>query len=453
MSGKVNEKFLNFVNLKKNKPIIPVKEVEGLPNEDSDSNERKYRIVMKKDNKNPAATSAPAIDDSQNDGSLKALLSSMSGTVINKVVEAKPSKEFAEEEEEEASASESESDGEENITDSESEDDYEEERYNHFAKNSYYEQEVEEEIEQEEDDIEQQEEEVEEKQDYSKNGKEKRKVECEIFAESIPLYIDEKQTVKFLKALSKKIVKVKVLKDKETGKCKGKAFIKFFTQADAQEVMKKNPKIDGTALTLTFVKKFDNPSENTNSFQKNSRENNAASNNFNNRQEKPYNKLEKTPVNNNLHTAFIRNLPLLLEEKTVNKHFRSFGKITNVRLMKTGDGKSKGFGYVDFESEETLTKAISGSIETPIIIEGKQIYLEKAKSSFNEAVYEDSKRLGKKKKRIQEQKEQREQKEEKYGKYDKSERHAQYSRKSEQNDDYDQYDQGEKKPRYNKRQY
>ena len=72
--------------------------------------------------------------------------------------------------------------------------------------------------------------------------------------------------------------------------------------------------------------------------------------------------------------------------------------------MKTGEGKSKGFGYIDFESEEGLNKAIKESGLSPIIIEGKQIVVEKAKSSFNDKVYEDNKRLGKKKQRIQERK-------------------------------------------------
>lgn len=428
MSAKINQKFVNFVNQKKIKPYTATTGAEtNTQMEENDENtypqEKKYKIVMKSNNKNienEEKLKAPKIDESQNDGSLKALLSSMSGKVINKVVESKVSSNNVQEQGEE----ESESNESEDYGDSESEDDYEEEKYNHFGRNINLQVEDEENQEEYESEEEDQNDQDEENNRESSNrnekqskGKEKRKVECEIFAENIPFNKDEKQIVKFFKNLNNKIVKIKVLKDKDTGKSKGKAFIKFFSQEDAQEMMNRKIKIDGIPLTLTFVKKFDNPNSSSGeNSQKNQRDKFGNPNKFdkftNKHQNQPQenyrdtnnSKSFKTPVNNNLHTAFIRNLPLLLDESKVNKNFKSFGKIKTVRLMKTGEGKSKGFGYIDFESEEGLNKAIKESGLSPIIIEGKQIVVEKAKSSFNDKVYEDNKRLGKKKQRIQERK-------------------------------------------------
>jgi RNA recognition motif-containing protein len=417
MSAKINQNFVNFVNQKKIKPYTSQKENNEEPEDNTNPQERKYKIVMKtnkNENVNEDKLKAPKVDESQNDGSLKALLSRMTGTVINKVVESKVSTNNVEEQGEEESEGSNESD---DYGDSESEDDYEEERYNHFGRNMNIEVEDDEEIENEEEEIEDFDQNKNKKEmgeqnrfnDKQSHGKEKRKVECEIFAENIPFNKDEKQIVKFFKNLNNKIVKVKVLKDKDTGKSKGKAFIKFFSQEDAQEMMNRKIKLDGTPITLTFVKKFDNPNSGDNNQKQNQRDNSNTSKNFdkfnnkiqeNKKETKPF----KTPVNNNLHTAFIRNLPLLLDESKVNKNFKSFGKIKTVRLMKTGEGKSKGFGYIDFESEEGLNKAIKESSLSPIIIEGKQIVVEKAKSSFNDKVYEDGKRLGKKKQRVQERK-------------------------------------------------
>jgi RNA recognition motif-containing protein len=79
-----------------------------------------------------------------------------------------------------------------------------------------------------------------------------------------------------------------------------------------------------------------------------------------------------------------------------------FKSVSNIRIQKGADNKSKGFGYIDFTSEEALRKALE---KNNTEIEGKTIRLEKANSSFNDKVYEESKqRLGKKKQRIQENK-------------------------------------------------
>jgi RNA recognition motif-containing protein len=382
MSSKVNQEFINFINQKKTK-INKKNQTEETSTEqdakDYKSFINKRQEKIKKVSDDETEKKAEKTDSNQNDGSLKALLGMMGGKVLDKVVNLPESRKAEEEDEESNEESES-----------ESESDFEEEKINHFVRGI--------------EDIAQYNSESEEESYHEKkaqdNNKEKRQVQCEVFAENIPLVNDEKFIVKFFKKLNNKIVKIKVLKDKDSGKSKGKAFVKFFTNEDAQDLMTKNLKIDKNQITLSMVKKFDSNDGNA---QK--QIGIVKKNKFEKKQEKKERKIEERKeqfiVNNNkTHTAFIRNLPLVLEESTIIKHFKSFGNVKTVRLIKNKDGKSKGFGYVDFEGQDGLENAIKNT--APMEIEGKTIFIEKAKSSFNENVYEDSKRLGKKKKRTEE---------------------------------------------------
>jgi hypothetical protein len=111
----------------------------------------------------------------------------------------------------------------------------------------------------------------------------------------------------------------------------------------------------------------------------------------------PNRKIPNLP--NSSHTAFLGNLPLSATQEQIKKQFNNIGKVLTVRLKTTKDGKSKGFGYIDFSSEKCLNKAIDNT--NKILMDGKEVKIEKAKSSFNDSFYHESNiRLGKKKKRI-----------------------------------------------------
>jgi len=58
-------------------------------------------------------------------------------------------------------------------------------------------------------------------------------------------------------------------------------------------------------------------------------------------------------------TVMVSNLPAIVNEKEIRDHFSKVGNIQNVRLM--SDPKTfigKGFGYILFEDEPTMLKAI-----------------------------------------------------------------------------------------------
>jgi RNA recognition motif-containing protein len=393
----VNKDFLNFIMNKKNK-VNKIgnkpsnKKSNGKdkikPNTDLDnnlvdfddleeSNDKKTKFIYLDNNFVPQK--APEINNSQNDGSLKALLNKFAGSVVNKIAN------VAEQEDEKNDSDENES--ESSHTDEESqlsEEDYQDSNYNHFISFKNEEEVV--------SDLEDEEDETSKKQQMKNNKKERRKVECEVFAENIPLDKNEKEIIKILKKGNTNIVKIKVLKDKETGKSKGKAFIKFFSAEDANLLLNSKLKIEKNKIVFSLVKKFEQNEENEKDFKKNDNSKNKVN------KSKP-NKFSHTQNSekNTLHTAFIRNLPLILEEETVKKTFKKYGKIANIRLMKTKEGKSKGFGYIDFETETDLEKVLKN--DQVITLGGKEIHIEKAKSSFSDIVYETGKRLGKKKKR------------------------------------------------------
>lgn len=58
-------------------------------------------------------------------------------------------------------------------------------------------------------------------------------------------------------------------------------------------------------------------------------------------------------------TIFIGNLPWVLNEEDLRKHFSDCGEMLNVRIIR--DGRTfigKGFGYIMFADKEGMRKAI-----------------------------------------------------------------------------------------------
>jgi len=71
-------------------------------------------------------------------------------------------------------------------------------------------------------------------------------------------------------------------------------------------------------------------------------------------------------------TIFVKNLPYDCTENQVHDAFFVFGKITNIRLAVWGHTKQlKGFGYVDFKSEESAEIAMKKCAVTPLSINGR----------------------------------------------------------------------------------
>lgn len=78
----------------------------------------------------------------------------------------------------------------------------------------------------------------------------------------------------------------------------------------------------------------------------------------------------------NFTNVYVKNLNLEMTEESFKKLFEPFGTITSSYLEKDQDGKSKGFGFVNFESHEAALKAVNELNDKEI--EGQQIYVGRA---------------------------------------------------------------------------
>lgn len=249
----------------------------------------------------------------------------------------------------------------------------------------------------------------------------------EIYVENIPSDKTEADIKKFFSKYNKNMQKIKMLINQETGEFKGKAYIKYGTKEDVKTILEneKTLMMNENLLTIKFIdynneitqgNKIINTNSNPKSYK--SEKNNKFLSEKNDRLDKrnqyeekndrfdKKNQYEKKPFkedyrNNQSHTAFIRNLSLKTDETVLKRLIKQAGDIGHVRIIKSNDGKSKGFGYIDFKNETSLSNAIKNF--NGITIDGKEISVEKAKSSYNES-FQPTERLGKKKRRAIENK-------------------------------------------------
>merc|ERR1712227_805435 len=74
--------------------------------------------------------------------------------------------------------------------------------------------------------------------------------------------------------------------------------------------------------------------------------------------------------------VYVKNICEEYDDVKLTEMFSKYGKISSVKVMKSEEGKSKGFGFVSFESPEEASKAcdeLNGSD-----IEGKTVYVGRA---------------------------------------------------------------------------
>ncbi|RLV94314.1 Polyadenylate-binding protein cytoplasmic and nuclear [Spathaspora sp. JA1] len=78
----------------------------------------------------------------------------------------------------------------------------------------------------------------------------------------------------------------------------------------------------------------------------------------------------------NYTNIYVKNLELEYSEEDFEKLFVPFGAITSIYLEKDQDGKSKGFGFVNFENHESAVKAVEELNDKEI--NGQKIYVGRA---------------------------------------------------------------------------
>jgi RNA recognition motif-containing protein len=183
----------------------------------------------------------------------------------------------------------------------------------------------------------------------------------EIFIDNFPI-VTQDEIKEFFGQINENI-KIKLLS--KGGKFTGKGFLKFNTKKEAEDFLKKhsNLKMNKQKFNMRMI---------------NSEENVGV-------------KSMEANIPVSFYTAFLGNLPTAVTDDKIKKHFKNISKI---RLM-AKEGKSKGFGYIDFKTEEDLNTAVSKNV----IIDGKQVKIEKAKTSFSSQFLKDSKKLKKKRHR------------------------------------------------------
>lgn len=75
--------------------------------------------------------------------------------------------------------------------------------------------------------------------------------------------------------------------------------------------------------------------------------------------------------------VYVKNFGEDLTEEELRAMFEKYGKITSYKIMSKDDGKSKGFGFVAFESPEAAENAVE-ALNGKEIVEGKPLYVGRA---------------------------------------------------------------------------
>ncbi|KAM6540771.1 hypothetical protein CsatB_005218 [Cannabis sativa] len=147
-----------------------------------------------------------------------------------------------------------------------------------------------------------------------------------IFIKNLDKGIDHKALHETFSAFGN-ILSCKVATD-PTGQSKGYGFVQFDTEEAAQKAIEK---LNGMLLNdkQVFVGPF---------LRKQEREGSSDKSKFNN--------------------VFVKNLSESTNEDDLNRIFGEFGEITSVVVMRDADGKSRCFGFVNFENVEDAMRAV-----------------------------------------------------------------------------------------------
>ncbi|OAG21686.1 hypothetical protein CC77DRAFT_917230, partial [Alternaria alternata] len=134
------------------------------------------------------------------------------------------------------------------------------------------------------------------------------------------------------------IVGCRVITDRETGRAKGFGYVEFANAADAAKAQKEmhEYELDGRQLNVDFSTPRAKPDAGG-----------ARANKYGDKRSPPSN------------TLFLGNVSFECSNESIQEVFQEYGNITRVSLPTDRDtGSLKGFGYVDFGSQEEATAAL-----------------------------------------------------------------------------------------------
>ncbi|CAM6045138.1 unnamed protein product [Sphagnum compactum] len=87
-------------------------------------------------------------------------------------------------------------------------------------------------------------------------------------------------------------------------------------------------------------------------------------------------KPQASGVGGGTKTIFVKNIAWSVDENIISEFFKDVGEITDVRLAKDENGRSKGYGHIEFVSEEEAQQAVLKNGET---LEGRDLFIDLAK--------------------------------------------------------------------------
>lgn len=79
-------------------------------------------------------------------------------------------------------------------------------------------------------------------------------------------------------------------------------------------------------------------------------------------------------VNATKRELIVKNLTFNIDEDAIHAHFEKYGEITNIKLLKRPDGKSKGMGFVEFAEAKDAKKA--KDTEHGKLLDGRDLNIE-----------------------------------------------------------------------------
>ena len=126
---------------------------------------------------------------------------------------------------------------------------------------------------------------------------------------------------KHFKSKGYAIAGVKVMFSKESRQSRGYGYLNFYSDEEAQRCLEgmNNAVIDGKQIVLSKKKDKDFDSK---------------------------------------ANVLVRNLPKEMDQKALSDLFAKYGNIKSAKLEVFQDGLSRGFGYIQFETQESAEKAI-----------------------------------------------------------------------------------------------